>query len=78
MNVIAQSTGAFNGKYPATKTVEQTDDFFGTKVSDPYRWLENDMAEDTKDWVQKQNKQTERYLSKIPFPHRRKTNRRFH
>jgi prolyl oligopeptidase len=48
MNVIAQSTGAFNGKYPTTKTVEQTDDFFGTKVPDPYRWLENDTAADYK------------------------------
>ncbi len=29
--------------YPATKTVEQTDDFHGTKVEDPYRWLEDDV-----------------------------------
>lgn len=63
---MAQKPGAFTGSYPATKTTGQADDFFGTKVSDPYRWLENDMAEDTKDWVQRQNKVTQAYLSKIP------------
>ncbi len=66
MTVMAQKRSAFTGSYPATKTTEQADDFFGTKVSDPYRWLENDMAEDTKDWVQRQNQVTNSYLSKIP------------
>lgn len=47
MTVVAQKQSAFTGTYPVTKTTEQADDFFGTKVSDPYRWLENDMAEDT-------------------------------
>lgn len=64
---MAQKPGAFTGPYPATKTTEQTDDFFGTKVPDPYRWLENDMAEDTKDWVQRQNHLTNAYLLKIPY-----------
>ena len=59
--------GAFGGAYPATKTVDQTDDFFGTKVSDPYRWLENDTAADTKAWVQQQVALTEAYLDKIPY-----------
>src|SRR5215210_1699255 len=67
MTVMAQKLGAFTGWYPATKTTEQTDDFFGTKVPDPYRWLENDMAEDTKDWVQRQNQLTNAYLLKIPY-----------
>ena len=53
--------------YPDTKKVDQVDDYFGTKVSDPYRWLENDRAEDTKDWVVKQNKVTGDYMSQIPF-----------
>ena len=52
MTVYAQTPGAFTGKYPETKTVDQVDDFFGTKVSDPYRWLENDTSDETKDWVQ--------------------------
>ena len=67
MSVIAQKQSAFSGTYPATKTTEQTDDFFGTKVSDPYRWLENDTAADTKDWIQKQVAVTQDYLNKIPF-----------
>lgn len=67
MTVMAQKRGAFTGSYPATKTIEQTDDFFGTKVSDPYRWLENDIAEDTKDWVKRQNQITNAYLLKIPY-----------
>ncbi|HKG69996.1 MAG TPA: prolyl oligopeptidase family serine peptidase [Segetibacter sp.] len=67
MTVMAQKPGAFTSPYPATKTTEQTDDFFGTKVPDPYRWLENDMAEDTKDWVQRQNQLTNAYLLKIPY-----------
>ena len=67
MTIMAQKPGAFAGSYPATKTTDQADDFFGTKVSDPYRWLENDMAEDTKDWVQRQNRVSNAYLSKIPY-----------
>lgn len=67
MNSIAQKPGAFTGTYPDTKKVQQTDQFFGTTVADPYRWLENDMAEDTKDWVQLQNGVTNAYLNKIPF-----------
>lgn len=63
----AQNKAAFTGAYPATKTVTQTDEFFGTKVSDPYRWLENDMADDTKDWVKQENQVTDKYLSQIPF-----------
>src|SRR5690242_17844990 len=67
MNVPAQKPGAFTGTYPSTKTVTQTDAFFGTEVSDPYRWLENDLADDTKSWVQEQMKVTNAYLAKIPF-----------
>lgn len=63
----AQKPGAFNGEYPSTKTAEQTDDFFGTKVADPYRWLENDTADNTKDWVQRENAVTQEYLARIPF-----------
>src|SRR3954447_18814415 len=67
MTAYAQKPGAFTGKYPETKTVEQVDDFFGTKVSDPYRWLENDTAEETKDWVKRENAVTNAYMAQIPF-----------
>jgi prolyl oligopeptidase len=53
--------------YPATKKVDQVDDYFGTKVEDPYRWLEDDNAPETKDWVTAQNKVTFDYLDKIPY-----------
>jgi prolyl oligopeptidase len=52
--------------YPSTKKVDVVDDYFGTKVKDPYRWLEDDNAADTKLWVQAQNAVTNAYLEKIP------------
>ena len=64
---MAQQPGAFTGTYPTTKTIEQTDDFFGMRVSDPYRWLENDTAADTKKWVKEQVAVTQAYISQIPF-----------
>lgn len=53
--------------YPQTKTVDRTDTYFGTSVADPYRWLEDDRSEETKQWVKVQSSFTENYLSKIPF-----------
>ena len=53
--------------YPPTKKIEHTDTYFGTTVSDPYRWLEDDNALDTAAWVAAQNKLTFDYLSKIPY-----------
>src|ERR1700740_1451452 len=46
---------------------EQVDSYFGVKVRDPYRWLEDDNSERTKNWVAEENKVTYNYLSKIPF-----------
>ena len=54
-------------KYPATNKGEVLDVYFGTKVSDPYRWLEDDRSEETGNWVKEQNKVTYNYLDKIPF-----------
>jgi len=53
--------------YPETKKIEQNDTYFGQNVADPYRWLEDDMSSDTKDWVQRQVAFTNDYLEKIPF-----------
>ena len=53
-------------EYPQTKKVEQTDDYHGTKISDPYRWLEDDNSAETKAWVEAQNKVTFDYLNQIP------------
>ena len=53
--------------YPVTEKVDQVDDYFGTKVADPYRWLEDDKAEKVAAWVKEQNKVTFDYLAKIPY-----------
>ena len=54
--------------YPETKIVDQVDNFHGTDVADPYRWLEDDVREskDVADWVAAQNKVTFAYLKSIP------------
>ncbi|MBW8198831.1 prolyl oligopeptidase family serine peptidase [Flagellimonas abyssi] len=53
--------------YPTTKKVDTVDNYFGTEVPDPYRWLEDDRSEETEAWVKKQNAATFGYLEKIPF-----------
>jgi prolyl oligopeptidase len=53
--------------YPKTKKVDTVDTYFGTPVPDPYRWLENDQAPDTKAWVKEENKVTQDYLKQIPY-----------
>lgn len=53
--------------YPLTKKVDTVDDYFGTKIPDPYRWLEDDNSVDTQAWVQEQNRVTQAYLSQIPY-----------
>lgn len=67
MTATAQSDASFKGQYPQTKTIDVRDSYFGIEVSDPYRWLEDDRAEDTKQWVNAQNEVTNNYLSRIPF-----------
>ena len=55
-------------KYPVTKkdtTVK--DNYFGTLVADPYRWLENDTSAETGEWVKAENEVTQGYLKQIPF-----------
>jgi len=60
--------------YPETrKDTTVQDDYFGTKISDPYRWLENDTTAETKKWVAAENKVTFGYLEQIPFRAKIKT-----
>ena len=65
--------------YPAARTVDQTDDYFGAAVADPYRWLEDDRSDETAAWVQAENELTASYLERIPFREdiRREMTRRF-
>jgi len=72
--VIAAFMIAFQGcqqpvsvKYPETKKVDVKDDYHGTIIEDPYRWLEDDKSEETAKWVEEQNKVTFGYLEQIPF-----------
>ncbi len=62
--VPALATAAWN--YPATKTVEHFDDYPGARVADPFHWLEDVDAADTKAWVQAENKVTFDFLATIP------------
>lgn len=65
---MAQHMNAQNPlEYPETRKVDTVDEYFGTKVADPYRWLEDDRAPETEAWVKKQNKVTFNYLESIPF-----------
>ncbi|MBL9134325.1 MAG: S9 family peptidase [Verrucomicrobiales bacterium] len=52
--------------YPATRKDAVVEDLHGTPVADPYRWLEDDNAPETKSWVEAQNQVTFRYLESIP------------
>ena len=38
--------------YPETKKVDTIDTYFGTEIQDPYRWLEDDMSDETAKWVE--------------------------
>jgi prolyl oligopeptidase len=63
---LAGAVQAQSLSYPATRKVEQIDQYHGTSVTDPYRWLEDDHSADTKAWVQAQNAVTEQYLAAMP------------
>jgi prolyl oligopeptidase len=54
-------------KYPETTKKPFIDEHFGTKVTDNYRWLEDDRSKETEAWVKAENKVTFDYLSKIPY-----------
>lgn len=67
MAACAQPTtySAADLSYPKPKKVDVVDDYHGTKVADPYRWLEDLDSSDTKAWVEAENKVTFAYLNSI-------------
>ena len=68
LQLSVQSLNAQNKlPYPTTNKINTEDVYFGTKVQDPYRWLENDTSAATADWVKKENVVTQNYLGQIPF-----------
>jgi len=56
-----------NFHYPETYKDTTTDIYFGTKINDPYQWLEDNKSEKTKKWIKVQNNFTFTYLNEIPF-----------
>src|SRR6266567_3564223 len=52
--------------YPVARKSDQVDDYHGVKVADPYRWLEDLDSEETRSWVEAENKLTFSYLNEIP------------
>jgi prolyl oligopeptidase len=65
--IIAMPSLAQKIDYPNSKRVDHVDTYFGVKVADPYRWLEDENSAETAKWVEDQNKVTFAYLDKIPF-----------
>jgi prolyl oligopeptidase len=53
--------------YPNTRKSDQVDDYHGTKVADPYRWLEDDNSAETAAWVKAENDVTNAYFARIPY-----------
>jgi len=53
--------------YPKTTKGPTVDNYFGTRVEDPYRWLEDDNSAETRAWVDEENKVTFDYMAKVPF-----------
>ena len=65
--IVATPASAQPPSYLTTRKIEHVDDYHGTKVADPYRWLEDDTSPETAAWVEAQNKVTFPYLERIPF-----------
>ena len=53
--------------YPEARRAGQVDDYHGTRVPDPYRWLEDDRSGETMTWVKAENRLTSEYLRRIPY-----------
>ncbi len=52
--------------YPQARKSDQVDEYHGTKIADPYRWLENPDSAESRVWIEAQNKITFDYLNQIP------------
>jgi len=52
--------------YPKARTVDQIDDYHGTQVPDPYRWLEEIDSPETQEWIRQQNELTQSILKQVP------------
>ncbi len=66
IHIFAQDAEKQAMKYPQTQKGDTVDDYFGNKVADPYRWLEDTESDETADWIEKQNEITQSYLKSLP------------
>ena len=64
--MTSMNSGAQGLTYPVTPKDDTVDEYFGVKVPDPYRWLENDTSAQTAAWVKEENKVTDAYFATIP------------
>jgi prolyl oligopeptidase len=64
--LLASTAMAKNYQYPDTAKGNQVDDYHGTKIADPYRWLENSDSPETVDWIEQENAISLPYLEKLP------------
>ena len=65
--VLGCSNDNFSFNYPITREGNHVDVYHGVNVPDPYRWLEDDMSQETLEWVESQNKLTQSYLNTLSF-----------
>lgn len=61
-----ENSPAVTFSYPKTRTVDQIDDYFGIKVPDPYRWMEDVDSPKVKEWIEQENRLTRSVLDHIP------------
>jgi prolyl oligopeptidase len=67
IGILFLASGFTQFRYPKTEKRDSSATYFGTKVEDPYKWLEDDMSEETAAWVKAQNEFTFEYLNKISY-----------
>ena len=65
--MLASAAAAQPSPYLATREIDHMDDYHGTKVADPYRWLEDEASAETAAWIEAQNAVTFPYLERIPY-----------
>ncbi|MDR1492650.1 MAG: prolyl oligopeptidase family serine peptidase [Planctomycetaceae bacterium] len=65
--IMHEKTNAADFNYPKPQKSEQKDDYFGTTVADPYRWMETNGSPELENWIDAENQWTRAYLEKIPF-----------
>src|SRR5882672_4734974 len=66
MFTSAAPAGAQTLQYPAARKSDVVDDYHGTRVPDPYRWLEDPDSPESRAWIEAQNRLTAAYLAEIP------------